>query len=290
MVRGKHVVLVVEDDHDMAYELGERLAALGYEHIHVETQEAALVELEKDRFCCVLLDLELKRARDSIKADISVGQGLLVQIRARYPARNAHGKHCVQILIVSGHKHTRYVTDAFKSDANDFIVKSARLSSLEEKLRSALLTSDRRDHAECAAITRAAQITRAATGPHITIIGREVGSQRQVQINDKIIGLSPELFLMLLRLVAARLVTKDGWVHAHDLGIDKPGSKQFSRLKERLEPVFGEDPFEKNNRGSRRIALHIEVPRFDTTHLEGTGEERIEREVKSIRAIEPSRR
>src|SRR5204862_4813520 len=105
---GRHTVLLVEDEPQMAEELGELLESLGHGHVHAATKEDAVRLVEEGGFCYVLLDLQIKANADSIKAHVEAGQSLLELIRERYPRRNDEGKHRLQILVMSGHAKEHY--------------------------------------------------------------------------------------------------------------------------------------------------------------------------------------
>ncbi len=100
---GRHIALLVEDEPEMAAELGELLESLGHGHIHAATKEKAERLVEEGEFCYVLLDLQIKVNADSIKAHVEAGQTLLEFIREKYPRRNDQDKYRMPVLVMSGH-------------------------------------------------------------------------------------------------------------------------------------------------------------------------------------------
>lgn len=166
---GRHVALLVEDEPEMAAELGELLASLGHDHIHAASKEDAEQLVERGEFCYVLLDLQIKADADSIKAHVEAGQTLLEFIRERYSRRNDRDKHRLQVLVMSGHaKEHHYVVKALQEGADDFITKPVSESTppFKDKICEALRRSGREKHERCAAITRDARTVNRAEGAH----------------------------------------------------------------------------------------------------------------------------
>jgi len=152
---GRHIALLVEDEPEMAAELGELLESLGHGHIHAATKEKAERLVEEGAFCYVILDLQIKVNADSIKAHVEAGQTLLEFIRERYPRRNNQDKYRMPVLVMSGHaKEHYYVVKALQDGADDFVTKPVSESKppFKDKIQEALRRSGRRTHEHCAAI------------------------------------------------------------------------------------------------------------------------------------------
>ncbi len=161
---GRHVALLVEDEPQMAAELGELLASIGHDHIHAATKEEAERLVDDGEFCYVLLDLQIKVNGDSIKAHVEAGQTLLEFIRERYSRRNDQDKYRLPILVMSGHaKEHYYVVKALQDGADDFVTKPVSESTppFKDKIYEALRRSGREKHEHCATTMRDA---RAANG------------------------------------------------------------------------------------------------------------------------------
>lgn len=288
---GRHTVLLVEDEPQMASELGELLESLGHAHIHAATKEEAERLVEQGEFCYVLLDLQIKANADSIKAHVEAGQSLLELIRERYPRRNDDGKYRLQILVMSGHaKEHYYVVKALQDGADDFITKPVGESKppFKDKIQDALRRSGRDKHDRCAAIMREARaIGGAATsaGPavvaaRLTITGRQEGKRIEICVGDKAVLLTNASFLMLMHLVAGRLRSEQGWVHKNDLGAKtEQGWKGISRLKEELAPHLPAktEVTENDKSGSYKLHANIEIVSIDTARLASIGDARIEK-------------
>lgn len=150
---GGHVALIVEDEPEMAAEVADLLRSFGHGHVHAETKADAMACLADGGFCYVLLDLEIKADRNSIKPYVSAGISLLDEIRRRFPRRGANDKHLLPVLVVSGHaKEHDNVVKAFQTGADAFIRKPLSIGGqdIEQQIRMALDRAGRGDHPLCA--------------------------------------------------------------------------------------------------------------------------------------------
>ncbi len=152
----RHVALIVEDEPDMAAEIADLLQSFGHGHIRVETKADALVRLVQGGFCYVLLDLQIKADRNSIRPRVETGMSLLEDIRKRFPHRQdavPHDVHLMPVLIVSGHaKEHEDIIRALQTGADDFIKKPfGEARTIIDKVRLCLERSGRQDHGNCAA-------------------------------------------------------------------------------------------------------------------------------------------
>jgi len=296
---GRHTVLLVEDEPQMAAELGELLESLGHEHLHAPTKEDAARLVEEGGFCYVLLDLQIKANRDSIKAHVEAGQSLLEHIRERYPRRNGEGQHRLQVLVMSGHaKEHYYVVKALQDGADDFITKPVGESKppFKDKIQDALRRSGREKHEACEAVTREARAGGGAAAPAegavpLAITGLQDGKRIEVKAGDKAVLLTNASFLMLLSLVAGRLRGGEGWVHKNDLGAKaEQGWKGISRLKEELAPHLPPRTAitENDKSGGYRLHADLEVAAIDTARLAAIGDARIEKLAAEIGRLQPA--
>lgn len=149
----RHVALIVEDEPDMAAEIGDLLRSFGHDHIHAETLAEGLACLDRGGFCYVLLDLQIKAERDSIKPRVDSGMTLLREIRRKYPYRNDNDMHLLPVIVISGHgREPQNMIAAFKDGINDFILKPLSLNDQDigAKIRSCLDRAGRNDHGCCA--------------------------------------------------------------------------------------------------------------------------------------------
>ena len=148
----RHVALIVEDEPEMAAEIGDLLRALGHDYVHAETLADARALLEQGGFCYALVDLEIKADRQSIKPRVESGMAVLRELRERFPTRKANDMHLVPMLVVSGHgRDPENVIGAFKGGIDDFILKplSAGGQDIGGKIRRCLDMAGRADHGAC---------------------------------------------------------------------------------------------------------------------------------------------
>lgn len=273
----RHIALLVEDDPEMAIELGELLVTLGYDHIHASTKVEADELVKQGQFCFVLLDLRIKLNSESRKPRLEAGLTLLAEIRAAYPRRNQLDKRCLQILVTSDQdKEIHHVIAAFQNGADDFIVKpiGENQLSVREKIKNALRHSGRLHHSKCAAIMASAKTAPdPVIGPivQLAITDRKQGKRVEVRINDRTAALSSAPLVLLLRLIAQKFTDTEGWVHRQDVGgtMDQ-GWKGISRLKNQLSHALpdGVDIYENDGAGSYRLNPQIEIARVDLDELQ----------------------
>jgi CheY-like chemotaxis protein len=155
---GRHTALIVEDEVDMACEIADLLRSFGHDHIRAETFSDAVTHLDKDELCYILLDLEIKWDRQSIKPRVNSGMELLREIRKRFPCRTAKDMHQLPVIVISGHgKEPKNIIGAFKDGVDDFALKPLGLDGqdLGAKIRRCLELAGRNDHASCNAFANA---------------------------------------------------------------------------------------------------------------------------------------
>lgn len=148
----RHVALIVEDEPEMAEEIGDMLRALGHDYVHAETLADARVLLEHGGFCYALVDLEIKANRQSIKPRVESGMSVLREIRQRFPQRRSNDMHVLPVLVISGHgREPTTMIGAFQDGIDDFILKplSAGGQDISGKIRRCLDRAGRGDHAAC---------------------------------------------------------------------------------------------------------------------------------------------
>jgi CheY-like chemotaxis protein len=292
----RHTALLIEDEPEIARELGDLLASLGHAHIHAADKAQAEEFLEREDYCFVLLDLHLKVNSDSILAHVEAGQTLLERIRSRHPRRGTNDQHLLQILPMSGHaKDRQFIVRSLQEGADDFIVKpiSENVPPFREKIRDALTKSGRNSHTKCAAITRfaraaGADLTTMATAEatvRLALTGRWKHRRVEVQIDDKTVFVTAVVFRLLVGLAVGRICAKEGWVHKSDLGATtEDGWKDASRLKEELARCLPPNVqiFENDRNGSYRLNPLLALAPIDSAALMALGDARISKLAKQI--------
>ena len=292
--RQRHVALLVEDDPDMAAEMIELLRLFGHDCVHASTKAEAEPLIEQGNFCFALLDLEIKADADSIKARVEAGEQVLELLRQTYPRRNGND-HLLQVLMVSGHSQPRYIVSALQHEANDFVPKPIGECSppFKTKLEDALRRSGRQRHEDCAEITHRA---RNGSSPSeatacLTVTAVQRGTRYEVKLDGTSIFLTLGSFVVLVKLVAARLRDRESWVHKTALGSkDEQGWKGMTRLKKELAEsgATSIDMIENDKAGDYRLHSDVELGPIDLQRLSSIEDARMRQLVKEISAIQTS--
>ncbi|HHK74719.1 MAG TPA: response regulator [Rhizobiales bacterium] len=221
----RHVGLIIEDDLEMAAELGDLLRSFGHDHIHAETRADALDCLARGGFCYILADLQIKADRQSIRARIQSGMSLLEEVRKVFPVRNGHDKHLLPVIVVSGQaKETEDVVRAMRMGADDFAQKplGANREGLEDKIRRCLEASGRHDHAACKGVSRQAMGggDRALAAPSFS----HSEDYSQVTLNGEVFMFTGEIQQNVIRLLHEAVLRGQPWQSGKDI-LYKAGSK-----------------------------------------------------------------
>jgi CheY-like chemotaxis protein len=235
----KHQALIVEDDPAIVEDLALILEALGCGHRAVDNRQHALLELERETFCFVLLDLQIKSEPDSIKGHAEVGHSLLREIRRLYPD-HASGCHQLPILVVSGYaREADDAVEVMKDGADDVIQKPLNDNKrISQSIRQSLEKSGRSEHAACVKY-RGSGLSANGDTLVLNIPGERTVRRTRVVIGGRHADLTDRSFGVLLQLLIAKL--KDGRVHKEDLGATADqGFKGVSVLAEELKPAMPE--------------------------------------------------
>jgi DNA-binding NtrC family response regulator len=148
-VKQQHIALIVEDDQETAEDLVQILLSLDCDSIVKDNSEDALVELQTNTFCLILLDLQIKGAADSIKGHKEHGRALLRKIRER-DSDHTGAAFRLPVLIVSGYaREVNEAVDLMKDNASDVIQKPLISQQVSERIRQALEDSGRQMHERC---------------------------------------------------------------------------------------------------------------------------------------------
>ena len=149
---GNHKALIVEDERDMAIEIADLLQSMGYDHATVDNLADARRLLGVGGFCFVLLDLQIKAEKCSIRPRVEAGMTFLRELRQKHPRRSCNDMHLLPVIVVSGHaKEHEDIVRAFQAGANDFVRKPLGQfgQDLSAKITACLDRSGRRDHSAC---------------------------------------------------------------------------------------------------------------------------------------------
>ena len=283
----QHVALVVEDEPEMAAEIIEILTSLGHRAVHTESLEEGSELAERGGFCYVLLDLQIKPTRDSIRPRVEAGETLMGRLRKQFPRRNASDKHDLQILLMSGHvKEHEAVVRMLQTGGDDFIKKplGENKTPLDTKIRTALRQSGREAHCHCAARNREA--TSGGPSPlalpreklvSLSLAGRPMKKRTALQVGDKSAALSTPTFVLALHLMVGRL-RGDGVLPAA-LGARTQPQRKLQQLCEELAPYLPKGLRVGEVAPDGRFHLHpaIELGPLDPRCIEGHADARVRR-------------
>ncbi len=271
----QHHALIVEDDPAMAEDLEEILKSLGCSSTVVNNKEEALDLLAQRPFCFVLLDLEIKLARDSIKGHVEHGLSLLREARKAHP-EHAGTCYWMPILVVSGFARERDAAiGAMKMGAHDIVQKPLKSGAVSDAVRGALADAGRTTHASCGA-SPVAKRAASTTGVVLSIPGERHGRRTRVLVGTNPVALPDSSLAILLHLIVGHL--KKEPVHKQDLaGAEVHGFKGVSRLREHLKPYLDEgvDIIKNEYHGNYRLEDDVKIGSIDTAKLVEIGDAKI---------------
>jgi CheY-like chemotaxis protein len=306
-----HTILLVEDDPSAAVLFRELLVVLGYDVRHAASVEEARDVLSREDVCVVLMDLQILPTRDSAKPVVEAGLALFKELRGRFPRCAPEGGHLVPIIVMSGYANDHhYVTNAFRSGADDFLLKplGENRVSLADTLRAALERAGRVEHAACAEVMMEAKrarssvlppppstrapapaSVRAPAPPPVTleVPGRVLGARRLVLVDGVEVWLTPGLFMLAVALVEGHLVGRE-WTERSALeGRTTPGvggSSQLSRLAAKLAEAApnGHPVLENNRQGGYRLQAHVKLGAIEVGRLADHHDRTLQKLARSI--------
>jgi FixJ family two-component response regulator len=234
---GRHVVLVVEDDRPIAEDLEQILKSLQCDSVVVDNKSDALAAVQRQAFCLVLLDLEIKAELDSIKGHEEHGKSLLRDIRRLHPD-HLGTCHWLPIVIVSGFaREVGAAVEVMKDGASDVIQKPFKSQAVSKQIRSALDSSGRTTHERCAVMPPQSP---AVAGDHLVLAvpGDHVGRRTLVTVGARPAHLTDSSLKVLLQLLVAH--AEGSRVHKTELGAtNDQGFKGVSVLREALKAAAG---------------------------------------------------
>ena len=255
---GGHVALIVEDEPEMAAEVADLLRSFGHEHVHVENKADAIAQLAVGGFCYVLLDLQIKTDRNSIKPYVLAGMSLLEEIRRRFPRRGANDKHLLPVLVVSGHaKEHEDVVKAFQTGADAFIRKplSSDGQDIERQISLALGQAGRNDHPMCANCRPEAE-----NGVNAAVFCDEAFWRAQdyseVRLHGEVFRFTGTIQIKAIRFLHAAALTDSPWRSGKDVLTAAESSDSAGKMGNLFSghPCWG-PLVESNRRGMYRLRI-----------------------------------
>lgn len=240
----RHVALVVEDEVEMAEEIGDLLRALGHDYVHAETLADARALLEKGGFCYALVDLEIKADRQSIKPRVESGLSVVRELRERFPRRNANDMHALPVLVVSGHgREPKHIIGAFKDGIDDFILKplSADGQDIGGKIRRCLNLSGRADHSACCGCSHGTAVGSAAstlTPPQDNEVFWHAADYAEIRLRDELFSFTGNVNRAVIRILHEAALAGRPW-QSGKLILGQAGSKDGEA---KMRNLFGGHP------------------------------------------------
>lgn len=273
-MKERHIALVVEDDRETAEDLSEILRSIDCDSVVVNNGDDALVELQNESFCLILLDLQIKSGSDSIKGHVEHGKALLRKIREK------HGDHngipfWLPVLIVSGFaREVNEAVDIMKDGASDVIQKPLESRHVSERIRQALQASGRQTHNLChePPLTQPLNLK---DGVVIAIPGDRIRRRTRVTIASKPVDLPDASLKVLLHLMVAQ--RNGAPVHKNDLGARaEQGFKGISILRNELKPVLaGVDIIKTDYHGNYSFEDNVTIGECAVDKLRNIGDKTI---------------
>jgi len=286
-MKERHIALVVEDHGETVEDLREILRSIDCDSVVVNNAEDALVELQNRSFCLVLLDLQIKRASDSIKGHVEHGKALLRKIREKH-VDHVGITFWLPVLIISGFaREVNEAVDIMKDGATDVIQKPLDSREVSEGIRRALRVSGRQTHDRCHEPPRQGPNLKA--GVVIAIPGNRIGRRTRVTIAGKPVDLPNASLKVLLHLMVAR--RKGECVNKVDLGATADqGFKGISILRNELKPVLGDVDIIKNHYyGEYSFADDVTIGECSVDSLSKIGDKAISDLAARLRKRAPNR-
>jgi CheY-like chemotaxis protein len=234
------------------------LEAFGFEAVGVRSLAEARELIDSDSLCMLLTDLRILPGPHDTEAEPDLGLELVDHARLRYPGHR--GPHCYlfPIIVTSGLDSGKF-RDALHKGMNDFLPKpiGANKPTLKQTVEHWFAQTGRRDHGDCAEVTRQSRVNGCVAPPIATtsgnvrlgVTGRTFGNHSEVTIDGTPVRIPNYLFGPLLQLISGRHAGLE-WTSREDLGADPGDSwRGKSQLEKELKALLRGRSFIKNNKG-----------------------------------------
>jgi len=292
----QHHALIVEDDPATAEDLEEILKSLPCTSTVVNNKEEALGLLQQRHYCFVLLDLEIKLAKDSIKGHVEHGLSLLREARRAHPEHagtpDAPACFWMPILVVSGFARERDAAiGALKLGAHDIVQKPLKSGAVSEAVRSALAEAGRASHGSCSREPpQRTPVPSTTMSLVLSIQGERIhGRRTRVLVSGRAVEVPDNALTVLLHLRVGHL--KDESVDKQELaGGEVHGFKGVSRLRELVRPCLGDgvDIIKNEYHGNYRLTDDVTIGVSDTAKLIEIGDAKITALAKELAKLTKS--
>lgn len=271
-----HRVLIVEDDDEIAADLGELVRAI-YPDIEIQftdNRERALALFDEMAFCFVLLDLRIKRTPSSLRGTIEAGINVLAEIRRIHSEYAGEGFRLPVIVVTASISERDSAVAIMRDGASDLIGKPFGTDAAA-RIRACMTRAGRTQHTECTN-PRLARVEPAPARLVIEIPPVSANHPRtRVLIAGCALTLPPTPLYALLQLVAAKL--RGQRVDAANLSVANRPHQVVSDLRSRLRTahVPAADQIVQNEAGQYWLREDLEIAGVDLQALTSLGEHRI---------------
>jgi len=282
-VNGRHLALIVEDESATAQDLAEIIGAIGCDSRIASNKSDALALLDKNDFCVILLDLQIKGEPDSIKGHTAHGNALLREIRSKH-SDHAGTSYSLPVVIVSGFaREVSAAVEVMQDGADGVIQKPFKTRQVSDEVSRALARSGRTSHEQCAGkvIRRLSDEDKSVL---LAIPGDRVRRRTRVVVGSRPIMLTNSTLRLLLQLMLA--YKKKQPVHKRELGAkDDQGFKGVSLLREALKPALeeGVDIIENDYHGNYYLKDEVTIGHCDADKLLSIGDTTISKLARELR-------
>jgi DNA-binding response OmpR family regulator len=270
-----HRALIVEDDTETAEELSEIVGSLGWEPVVAPSREEADAVLRNQTVCVVLLDLQIKETRRSIKGHVQHGRELLRHIRRGYGELMGQ-KFWLPVLVVSGYaREVPEAVEVMRDGASDLVQKPFKSSEVSQKLRAVLNESGRSSHATCRAGFSPAGHN-SGEDVEISIPGERNRRRTVILVGQARLEITDSSLRVLLHLLVAHAEGRA--VHKTDLGAsNEQGFKGVSLLQAALKPAFaqGVKVIKNDYQGNYQLSSQVRLGNCAVATLEAIGDQKI---------------
>ena len=237
-MKSRHRALIVEDEAETSFDLGEILKSLDCDSVPVTNAEHAMRELEKGSFCLVLLDLEIKAEPDAIKGHVEHGKSLLRKIR-HINSEHIGLRFWLPVLVISGFARERdEALELMKDGATDVIQKPIDSHAVSQAIRKALVESGRETHDRCEdhPVVHRDNFKEKVV---IAIPGDRSKRRTSVRLGSQSVTLTDSSLRVLLHLILGHIQNQK--VHKTDLGANPDqGFKGIPILRGELRQILGD--------------------------------------------------
>ena len=229
----RHVALIVEDDAATAEDFAEVLKSLSCDFVIMANKADAVDAIKTRPFCFVLLDLQIRQDRASIKDHPEHGRSFLKELR-----EGAHGTSIAKtpVVVVSGHASDwETLADLMRhGGADDVIRKPAKALDVSRAIRECLEKRGQATHDLC---TKRLVDSEAPPALVLAIPGIRAKQRTRVTLGARHADLPNATLRVLLALVVGKL--EDKHVHKRELGWrDDEGFKGTTDLRNDLRTVL----------------------------------------------------